>query len=322
MLLDSGGQRRACPTKYPAQRVQLPDPGIRTASGARFQHDEERPVTLTFPEGRTNPLLFHVCEVQKSILSLGRLAQQGYGSDLCADTGTLFLPDNIQTQHSQTQLHKDENLFFVKGMLMAPLVTAGVSDDVTQELQMPMGQQTLDDAEEPTPARPATLKDPGTLDQIVLDQHSVTHFPSQPWCKMCVDREQSKIDAVVPQLRFADGYLGDGGPLQIACFLVGSGAIHATMVRDSKNMDMPHVVAGTAKRVRDLGYERVCLHGVKEAVLQLLLGKVAKECRPQGQDWQIHVSPTQSHQGNGAAEKAVTTCSNISCVSQRQNLVI
>ena len=206
------------------------------------------------------------------VVSLSR----GYGSDLCADTGTLFLPDNIQTQHSQTQLHKDENLFFVKGMLMAPSVTAGVSDDVTQELQMPMGQQTLDDAEEPTPARPATLKDPGTLDQIVLDQHSLTHFPSQPWCKMCVDREQSKIDAVVLQLRFDDGYMGDGGPLQIACFLVGSGAIHATMVRDSKNMDMPHVVAGTAKRVRDLGYERVCLHGVKEAVLQLLLGKVAK----------------------------------------------
>ena len=107
---------------------------------------------------------------------------------------------------------------------------------------------------------------------------------------------------------FADGYMGDGGPLQIACFLEGtdttSGAIYATMVPDSKKMDMPYVVAGTAKRVRDSGYERVCLHGVKEAVLQLLLDKVAKECRPQGQDWQIHVSPTQSHQGNGAVEKS------------------
>ena len=171
------------------------------------------------------------------------------------------------------------------------------------------------------PARPATLRDPGTLDQIVMEQHNLTHFPCQLWCKMCVDsrghdsphREQSKIDAVVPQLQLDYGYMGDGGPLQIACFLVGtdtpSGAIHATMVPDSKTMDMPYFVATTAKRVRDLGLERFCLHGDIEGVLQLLRDKVAKECRPEGQDWQIlrQVSPTQSHQSNGAAEKAVST---------------
>ena len=79
----------------------------------------------------------------------------------------------------------------------------------------------------------------------------------------------------MPQLQF-------GGPLQIACFFVGAdtGAIHATMVPDSKKMDMRHVIAATAKWVRDLGYERFCLHGDKEGVLQLLLDKVAKECRP------------------------------------------
>ena len=83
---------------------------------------------------------------------------------------------------------------------------------------------------------------------------------------MCVEsrgrdsahREQSKIDAVVPHLQFDYGYMGDGGPLQIACFLVGadtsSGAIHATMVPDSKKMDMPYVVAATATWVCDLGY--------------------------------------------------------------------
>ena len=50
---------------------------------------------------------------------------------------------------------------------MAPLVTAGVSDDVTQELQMPIGPQMLEDVEEPMTACPATLRDPGTPDQIV-----------------------------------------------------------------------------------------------------------------------------------------------------------
>ena len=71
---------------------------------------------------------------------------------------------------------------------------------------------------------------------------------------------------------------------------------------------MPCVVAATAEWVRELGYERFCLHRDK-GVLQLMLDKVAKECRQEGQDWQIlrQVSPTQSHQSNDAAEKAVST---------------
>ena len=66
----------------------------------------------------------------------------------------------------------EEILFFVKGTLAAPLSTAGVSDEVGQELQMSMGPQMLEDVEEPMPARPATLGDPGTPDQIVMEQYS------------------------------------------------------------------------------------------------------------------------------------------------------
>ena len=50
-------------------------------------------------------------------------------------------------------------------------MTAGVSDGVGAELQMPIGPQTLDDVEETMPVCLATLKDPGTPGQIVLDQH-------------------------------------------------------------------------------------------------------------------------------------------------------
>ena len=189
-------------------------------------------MTYSLPEGRTVRVLFHARAVPKPILPLGRLAQQGYWSDLRADTGTLFFPDKTQTKRGHKHLHKEENLFFVKGTMVVQLTTAGVSDEVAQEIQV----------EEPMPARPATLRDPGTPDQIVMEQHNLTHFPSQPWCKMCVEsrrhdsphREQSKIDAFVPQLQFDYGYVEDGGPLQIACFLVrtdtSSGAIHATMV--------------------------------------------------------------------------------------------
>ena len=164
-------------------------------------------------------MLFHACAVQKPILSCLLVVSLSRGSDLRADTGTLFFLVNIQTKHSQTQLHKGESLFFVKGMMVAPLSTAGVSDEVAQELQMPPGPQMLEDGEEPMPARPTTLTGPGTPDQLVMEQHSLTHFPSKPWCKVCVEsrghdsphREQSKIDAVVLQLQFDYGYMGEGG---------------------------------------------------------------------------------------------------------------
>ena len=78
------------------------------------------------------------------------------------------------------------------------------------------------------PSRPATLKDPDTSGQVVLDEHSLTHFPSQLWCKVCVESlardsphwEPSKLDAVVPQLQFDNGYMGDGGLPQVVCSFV------------------------------------------------------------------------------------------------------
>ena len=65
----------------------------------------------------------------------------------------------MQTKHSQTQLHKEESLFFAKGMLIAPLPTAGMRDEVAQGLQMSIYPQMLEDVEEPMLARPATLGD-------------------------------------------------------------------------------------------------------------------------------------------------------------------
>ena len=138
----------ACPITYPEQRVPLPDLGIHAASGAWLQHDGGRLVRFKLLEGRTIRVLFHARGVQKPMLSFGCLAQQGCWSDLRAETVTPFFPDKIQTHHSQTQLHKEESLFFVEGMLMAPLVTAGVSDEVPRELLMPTGPQALEDVEE------------------------------------------------------------------------------------------------------------------------------------------------------------------------------
>ena len=205
--------------------------------------------------------------------------------------------------------------------MVAPLLTAGVSDEVAQELQMPVGPQMLEDVEELMPARSATLTDPGTPNQIVMEQHSLQHFPSQPWCKMCVEsrghdsthREQSKIAAVVPQLLLDDGYVGDGGPLQIACFPWEQTPLLEPSTRrwcpTPRRWTCPVLLRQQANGCVTWCMNAFCLHGDKERVLQLLLDKMAKECRPEGRDWQIlrQVSPTQSHQSNGAAEKAVST---------------
>ena len=69
-------------------------------------------------------------------------------------TGVIFAQTlvhySFQTGRGQTQVHKEESLFFVKGMIVALL--SGVSDEVAQELQMPIGPQMLD-VEEPVPIK-------------------------------------------------------------------------------------------------------------------------------------------------------------------------
>ena len=82
---------------------------------------------------------------------------------------------------------------------------------------------------------------------------------------MCVEprggdsphREQSKIDAVVPQLQIDCGHMEMEAlfRLRVSGRDTSSGAVHA-MVPDSKKMDIPYVVAGTAKWVRDLVYSQ------------------------------------------------------------------
>ena len=78
--------------------------------------------------------------------------------------------------------------------------------------------------------------------------------------------------------------------------------------------------------MRDLGYERFCLHGDKEGVLQFLLGKEAKKCHLEGQDWQIlrQVSPTEPPEQWRSRESrlhSAWTSQNISGSDQRQNPV-
>ena len=121
------------------------------------------------------------------ILSLGRLAQQGYWSDLRGDTGTHFFPDKTQTKRSHTQLHKEESLFFVNGTMVAPLTAAGVSDEVAQEIQMPVGPQILENVEEPMPPRPANAQ---------RSRHSRS------------DRDETTLSGHVPQLQFDYGTWG------------------------------------------------------------------------------------------------------------------
>ena len=79
--------------------------------------------------------------------------------------------------------------------------------------------------------------------------------------------------------------------------------------------------------VRDLEYERFCLHGDKEEVLQLLLDKVAKECRPEGQKVANSVTsvtdtaPSEQWSSGESRLHSTWTFWTISGSSQRQNPV-
>ena len=115
---------------------------------------------------------------------------------------------------------------------------------------------------------------------------------------MCVEsrghesphREPSKIDAVVPQLQFGYGYMGDWGPLTDSVFPCGSRHLLWSHPRDDGARLQED---GHALRCRNslvgawLGVWTFFVHGDKEGVLQLPLDKVAKECRLERQDWQI-----------------------------------
>ena len=108
----------------------------------------------------------------------------------------------------------------------------------------------------------ATLKDRGTPDESCWN--SIARLCVESRGRGSPHREQSKIDTSVLRLQFDYGYMGDGGFLLITCFLVGadtSSGQNATIVPDSKKMNVPYVVAATAKWVRDLGCERFYLHG-------------------------------------------------------------
>ena len=200
-------------------------------------------------------------------LSLGCLAQQGYWSDLRADTDALFFPNKIQTHHSQTTLAQGREFVLCQRGCWWRLADRWCEGRFRSRVTDADWPQMLDDVEEPMPARPTTLKDPGTLDQIVLDQHSLTLFPSQPWCKMCVEprggdsphREQSKIDAVVPQLQIDCGHME-----MEALFRLRVSSWEETPLLEPytrwcqipRRWTYPYVVAGTAKWVRDLVYSQ------------------------------------------------------------------
>ena len=158
-------------------------------------------------------------------------------------------------------------------------------------------------------ARPATLRDPGTPDQIVMEQQSRTHILRVSPGARCASNPE---DVIHPISLTTDTWVTEA-----ACRSRASSWEQTLLLETStrrwcptpRRWTCPYVCAATAKWVRDLGYERFCLHGDTEGVLQLLLDKWQKNCRSEGQDWQIlqQVSPTQSHQTSGAAEKAVST---------------
>ena len=99
-----------------------------------------------------------------------------------------------------------------------------------QELEIPIGLQAVSDVDELMPSRPVTLRDPVSPNQTVVEYHKLTYFPSQPWFKRYpVDDtlhvvNSRKLMQWCLNFSLIFRYIGDGGALQIACFLFGTDA--------------------------------------------------------------------------------------------------
>ena len=107
---------------------------------------------------------------------------------------------------------------------------------------MPAGPQALEDVDGPMPSRLATLQDPGTPEQIVLDQHSLTHFPRVCLGAKCPSNPEDAIHHIenrrnVKQwchnFSLTPATWETEGPLQIACFLGGNRHLFWTHVFDN-----------------------------------------------------------------------------------------
>ena len=154
--------------------------------------------------------------------------------------------------------------------------------------------------------------------RIVLDQNSLAHFLSQPWCKICVasrgrdspHQEQPKNGQRAAPTSVSWPHVQRKPSTE---FLVPRTPLLEPSCRHwcqtPRRWTCP-VVAGTARWVRDLGYERFCQHEDKERVLHLLLDKVAKDSRPVGHGGQIirQMSPTQSHKAMAQRRRPSPHC--------------
>jgi len=335
-LVDGGAQIHACPKGYPGKKVALKDPGVYTASGQHIRHYGGRLVTYDVGENTKFHILYHECDVKNPVIAQGRLLRQGFKTKFEQNKGTLIDPKTGQSTH----LVPHDDLFFLRGRLVAPIEAGAIADESMINLgdetaaafSLPQGPQPIDEVEEPEPVRPATLRSPGAPEPQEIEMHNLTHFPSKPWCSICVEArghdsphtEQPHVDAVIPVLQFDYGYMGDTTDAvnPPACFLVGADtssgaymAVQVPMLEGGKKVEasgdflVPHVTTTVERWIKDLGYTKFLLHGDKEGTLQASLDKVAKNVCPPDQQWQIlrRASPVKSSQSSGGAEKGIST---------------
>ena len=213
-------------------------------------------------------------------------------------------------------------------MLVAPLLTAGVTDEVAQELQMPIGPQMMDDVEEPMPARPATLKDPGTPDRIVQEQHSLTNFPSQPWCKMFVESRGHMIHRIENSRKSRQLCLN----FSLTTGTLEMEAIYRLLV--SSWEETPLLEPSTRRWCqtprrwtcqwwlqqpsRATWSMNACLHGDKEGALQPPLDKAARECRPANSAASVtDTEPSEQWSRGGSRLHSAWTCSYLAVLKDK-----
>ena len=133
------------------------------------------------------------------------------------------------------------------------------------------------------PARPATLRDPGTPDQIVMEQHSLTHFPSQPWYKMSnLEDVILHIENCRKSMQFNFSLTTGTWVTEALCRSCASSWEQIPLLEPStrrwcptpRRWTCPMLLRQQPNGLRDLVYEHICLHGDKD----LWHGKCMASC--------------------------------------------
>ena len=192
LVVDSGSAIHVCPTSVAPWLVPLKGRSLQilSAGGQPLRHHGQRKIRIRLGE-QVARILFEVAEVQRPLLSVARLAEEGWKTSFGLDDVELEAPDKTYRIRGR----KENGLYIIEGVVMedpgggmatghqrlrkerkevAPLEVEGEEGEG--------GARRRQEAEQAQGVRVPERK----ADSQSREAHDLTHVPFQDWCAACV----------------------------------------------------------------------------------------------------------------------------------------